>query len=1657
MMKKIFLVLLVLSVNNISGFTFVKHILNDSLQRDTLFHRGSSAGQTQAVVNLIAKSSSTRCGSNILIVADFSESMKSNAQDTAVPKIFLMRDAVRKFIDNHLQPDDGLALMRFNYGYATYPEREKPWKKNTINFKVRVEAGGRVVLRDTFYVSNNCRAFQSTVHSGYDSYGNCVPRHTFGSVLGGLDKFGQPWGRNPFGIPIDSIRINGVGYVLDTVINDSVMYVEGNPPLTASVNAVALKEGTNFGQRFPRDEVYSDTFYFVPGTFKGVASQVYVGNFMGANYTLDYSNSYGIERIWYEFSKSYPGFLGTPNPVTDSGATHNILDPSKPDFSWVDFSNNYVDRRLSGGNTATYYNIWQAVRYALAHNDKASAPIIIFLSDGTDEGSPGAFRNANSQINAMTTNPYQLPRHFSSIPNDTSYSYVRTQFESFMRDSIGTSVSLYTIMLDTFPGRPDYQTLWRSSNLSSTVDSKHFHMLGGSDLDSVYNLIGKEIRVSVARPISNQPMFVDMLNKVDGARYVAGTLQAGPTNSITLDSIRIDSLGDNYIFRFYSPALNADATLDYFYRIEADITAPSLAPKHIILNPDPLLSRIQFYNTSNELTTIPFNKDTLYVKSTVERLLLSRNQTTLDTSGIGNGSRILSYSIIKEAIDTSLNIYSLLRLRGTNNSETLVPVNSSWTFNPLAWLDNGSRSISLSSSNSASPYVKISYEPNGVNDKAYDLRSRYLNPQTGAWMDAQLSFMANSDTVDFYDSIVIAVGSSSTSNITNSYTISGTVEELNTRSPVTMFALGRSRNTGQYNTLSGNWNVVSGLTKYPGIIGNVNGISASSIAFSISPDMSSQQSQSDSGYIRVSYVNALGQAKSYVVFVRILDNTDRTAANSVAIFLASDYLPNQNNSAALENLFVNTYDVPNRSFTKMARDTVLEVYALLFSKRAGFSPKYKGLDIVKSWTVRPGISVTPPIGDLSNLRYTNHFAPRVDTIEVTSSIDSTRRIIIRWSYGTGRVLSLESRAGLLNDNVAGRIVGKDVSLLDQHISSDTIFASLRDEFGNFISYNDTIEWRIINSGYGSYINFTQSNPSIISKLQNGQQEYTMTATIPSGSSVIGTGGTISIAIRDTLRVNLSASGFDAMRVVVSGGQSFTSEGTTYPEYVSPPTSSIISIRAGDAQSDSLFPSFTAYIHKIGQAGQLPLGWEQASQGIKWYYKNNAPFAGSVDTVLYNVSSRRIKPTHHIVGLIDTMIAEWVYNSVHYRDSIRFRTLPPYPVDYTITMPSTITAGDSALLTISFVDHNGQPVTDPSVLPSSVSLLSNSTDVQFRGNGNWISGLDSVFTHVEGISFLSGVSRCYVLSTKADSVTFTMQFARRPGDTVTVIKTIRILPAAAHALKIKYRTPLVDCAADTMDVTAISGRFVPYRVYTALLLDSYGNLLSNSANAFFWSATGTIDTGVGVFTSMLNQLEYNARGIKSLLFGNIICRYSSTIADSFPLSIFASINVTALSTHEWIADVTNKDTIDADKLTINNVISTLVPTVAPSSLSDARKLALLDSLGYKPYQDGYLDYINISFSSPVRLSKNCIDSIFIDGVDSLRKYWKVKKFEYGYSSANPKYDSVSFHSIVPNDGTYDPALANVHSRYRIWLKPTPLLKAAFSPGPARVAWSLAMET
>jgi hypothetical protein len=131
-------------------------------------------------------------------------------------------------------------------------------------------------------------------------------------------------------------------------------------------------------------------------------------------------------------------------------------------------------------------------------------------------------------------------------------------------------------------------------------------------------------------------------------------------------------------------------------------------------------------------------------------------------------------------------------------------------------------------------------------------------------------------------------------------------------------------------------------------------------------------------------------------------------------------------------------------------------------------------------------------------------------------------------------------------------------------------------------------------------------------------------------------------------------------------------------------------------------------------------------------------------------------------------------------------------------------------------------------------------------------------------------------------------------------------------------------------------------------------------------------------------------------------------------------VVAVYTHEWIADIGGN--IPADYV-LSSVLG-----IDPAGYTDQEKLSMLNARGYPPYHDGYLDYLDISFSSPIYLDKNSVSAISYDhNVNDSIIVWK--------GDLKHTFGQADFYALLPADTGAGPAYA----KYRIWLKPSFLVK------------------
>ncbi|MBL8025355.1 MAG: T9SS type A sorting domain-containing protein [Fibrobacteres bacterium] len=264
---------------------------------------------------------------------------------------------------------------------------------------------------------------------------------------------------------------------------------------------------------------------------------------------------------------------------------------------WSKFIDKYDCRdTTTGDQNALYYNIYKAVDYALKDNDKASAPVVILLSDGDEKDSHKAF---------IRENQLSLPRHFRNIPVDSPTVYLRNEFKTFMNDSIGSRVNFFSLLIDSQHAGTEYQTL-------KAISSPQF--IYNTNLDTFYYNISGKLGCCKARPLPNRPTFTDVLDKSSGLKYISGSLRPNFNNQTIPDSIRIDSIDNNYLFRFYSPSVDPTQQFCYNYDIEFRNTSNDTGLLALNINNDSLLSRVKCVSFLGDTAVIPFPKDTLYIR-----------------------------------------------------------------------------------------------------------------------------------------------------------------------------------------------------------------------------------------------------------------------------------------------------------------------------------------------------------------------------------------------------------------------------------------------------------------------------------------------------------------------------------------------------------------------------------------------------------------------------------------------------------------------------------------------------------------------------------------------------------------------------------------------------------------------------------------------------------------------------------------------------------------------------------------------------------------------------------------------------------------------------------------------------------------------------------
>jgi hypothetical protein len=426
---------------------------------------------------------------------------------------------------------------------------------------------------------------------------------------------------------------------------------------------------------------------------------------------------------------------------------------------------------------------------------------------------------------------------------------------------------------------------------------------------------------------------------------------------------------------------------------------------------------------------------------------------------------------------------------------------------------------------------------------------------------------------------------------------------------------------------------------------------------------------------------------------------------------------------------------------------------------------------------------------------------------------------------------------------------------------------------------------------------------VVPKVSLSTVNYFLVGTLP-GGSVVG-GVSVTQDMRDTLNINMVATGFDGMVIrVASGYEVRDTSGVLYNFNTDIPNDRVVSLRASKDR-----PRFAAYIHRQGQPLNFPTEY-MPNYNALWSVTDTSAFARDPAVKAFTIE---LSPAFSISR--DTLIAEWSYGASVFRDTLLFRVLPGYPAEIRVVFPDTVTAGEAEPFRIVLIDANGDTVTDPSLYPTYLRLYASDTSIGIDGGGGWVSGFDSLMYYDIPVNFASGVSVDSLIAFAAGSSWVKFELILPGGvDTFSYADTFAVKAGPPSQVRIVRVPDNVEISFDTLN-TVLGGGAVS-RQYQAVVLDAYGNLITDPSIlvSLDWDVSGTLDSLRVTPASLRGErLTYNAAGALSSGQGLVVCRVSPSVADSFLLSVFAPVRVLSVTTKEWIADTSGGSAVSVDEV------------------------------------------------------------------------------------------------------------------------------------------------
>ncbi|MFH0921095.1 MAG: vWA domain-containing protein [Fibrobacterota bacterium] len=768
--------------------------------------------------------------------------------------------------------------------------------------------------------------------------------------------------------------------------------------------------------------------------------------------------------------------------------------------------------------------------------------------------------------------------------------------------------------------------------------------------------------------------------------------------------------------------------------------------------------------------------------------------------------------------------------------------------------------------------------------------------------------------------------------------------------------------------------------------------------------------QSDSGTIKIRYYNAvLGDTLKDSLKLIIRDITDYDTARAMIILPDSAY----RNAADKDGLYDGYRSwSPDSAY---AGDS-LALTSLLFDFKA-FGEKFLGAGSAPGsnaqtfWYYNGAESWGPTFTHTRN-------TPGIDTLEVIYKGNNGDTLFIKsfyinWTFGRARMMRIESAPGVVGGRTPNDVM--DPITFGPSKMRDTVYAVVRDEFNNFIS-NEPLKWSMKPDGYITYFDIPTASVSqgaLYNKSKPGATlEFDFIARLD--RNVVIAGVATPDVQRDTVKVVVVQYDFIDLRILADVSRSPVRDTGSHTYAVSEdiPKTQVLFLTA---LQDTV--TLKAQMQRDSDSGWM-------SQSINWRVTNAACVADSSFPRSQNVT---LAPVSSLAR--DTLVAWINTGSRVLYDTIFFTVDLPW-VDSVVLVYGTtsVIAGDTFPFSIIMFDKDGNIVTHPARLPDGFRITTNGQTL-YIGNGytSWIvNGSRDLNTDFDSNGV--AVHRLVNYTAGLNQITIDITYPINGRDT-TFSKTITLNVATAEpdsivVLRDKDNTPAVLDTLSTFGDITLTGIYYRVEMY-----DRFGNLIPS--DNLFYNAIRIAAQGGVLDTARFshvggNKIGYSAAGNEKGGLGTIVISYPApgdTLRYGFGIVIIPLTRFVRLATYEWVADTANRVDIEAKLRTVLGLEPDTVVARDTSTASHNQKyLNALNAAGYKPYRDGYLDYLTLTFTDSFNLTENIILRVAFDTIVDGRP-----------DSVVWMDSSRALQRLVPLD-TLAGAPAGFHKRYALWLKP-----------------------